>query len=108
VQRFPKASKERHVPADKRYKEKMDHYVNHYEDVSTTGARPVIAWVSESTGSLHSEVEKRIEQIGALTYPLDGLRGLYVCHSRQRMSVANVRGIGKIFQRWMDKRVYGA
>jgi hypothetical protein len=94
VQRFPKKSKERHVAADKRYKEKMDHYVNQYEDVSTTGARPVIAWVSESTGSLHSEVEKRFRQIGALAYPdatLDGLRGLYVCHFRQRMSVARER-----------------
>jgi hypothetical protein len=52
-----------------------------------------------------------IQQIGALAYPdatLDGLRAVSVCHFRQRMSVANVRGIGKIFQRWMDECVYGA
>jgi hypothetical protein len=59
----------------------MGHYVNHYEDVSTTGARAVVAWVSESTGSLHSHVEERIQQFGALAYAdatLDGLR-VYMC-----------------------------
>lgn len=83
--------------------------------IQEAGPEVLEVFVMESTGCFDQKAEKFIQKIARLAFPgtednpdPDGLRSLFTCRFRQRLSVANALGMAAIFQRWIKFCVNGS
>ena len=111
IGRFPNAKHTHLLAANSPYQAKRGHYESAYV-IGEMGPDALLVFVMESTGAFHDKADDAIQQTARLAHPgvegysdPDGLRSLFTCRMRQRLSVPNARGLGRIFQCWINECV---